>query len=119
MFPKISQPLRGVEGRSSVAPCAPNRLKPGRMQAVDKVSVKIMGANAITLIVGLALIVVGLLGGGIEVKEIKIPQLPMISRAASFLFGCILISLVLFYPQLFSPSEQKSTPGNRCEHGAA
>jgi Putative peptidoglycan binding domain len=56
---------------------------------------------SITLIAGLALVVVGLLGGGIEVKEIKVPTLPMIPRAASFLFGCVLVGLVLLDPNLF------------------
>jgi uncharacterized protein YecT (DUF1311 family) len=60
---------------------------------------------SITLIAGLALIVVGLFGGGIEVKEIKIPQLPMFPRAASFLIGCILTTLVFFDQNLFLPSQ--------------
>jgi hypothetical protein len=68
---------------------------------------------SLTLLVGLALIVVGLIGGGIEVKEVKIPQVPMIPRTASFLVGCILLTLVIFFPQIFAPpnvSEQQSTP---------
>ena len=60
---------------------------------------------SITLIAGLALIMVGLIGGGIEVKEIKIPQLPMFPRAASFLIGCILTALVFFDQNLFLPSQ--------------
>jgi hypothetical protein len=41
---------------------------------------------------------VGLLGGGIEVKEVKIPPVPIIPRAASFVVGCILLGLVLWDP---------------------
>lgn len=52
--------------------------------------------SSIMLIAGLALIVVGILGGGIEVKEIKIPQLSVFPRAASFLIGCVLTAWVLF-----------------------
>jgi peptidoglycan hydrolase-like protein with peptidoglycan-binding domain len=58
---------------------------------------------SITLLAGLALVVVGLVGGGIEVKEIKIPTLPMVPRAGSFVIGCLLIGLVYLRPDLFSP----------------
>jgi len=58
---------------------------------------------SITLIAGLALVIVGLVGGGIEVKEVKVPQLPIIPRAASILVGVVLIGLVFFDPGLFGP----------------
>lgn len=64
---------------------------------------------SITLLVGLALIVVALLGGGVEAKEIKIPQLPLIPRAASFGVGCLLVSLVLVDPALFAPLQPPET----------
>jgi Putative peptidoglycan binding domain len=71
--------------------------------------------NSITLLAGLVLIVVGLLGGGIEAKEIKIPQLPAVPRTACFFVGCILVGLVLFDPALFvqaQPPEQKPPTAN-------
>jgi hypothetical protein len=83
---------------------------------------------SITLVAGLALVVVGLLGGGIEVKEIKVPKLPMIPRAASFLFGCVLVGLVLFDPNLFAmgpaptnapPSSPSQAPTGKRELGSA
>jgi peptidoglycan hydrolase-like protein with peptidoglycan-binding domain len=83
---------------------------------------------SITLVAGLALVVVGLLGGGIEVKEIKVPMLPMIPRAASFVFGCVLVGLVLFDPSLFTtpqppnpapPPNTSPAPTNRRELGSA
>jgi uncharacterized protein YecT (DUF1311 family) len=60
---------------------------------------------SMTLIAGLALIVVGLIGGGIQIKELTIPPLPMIPRLASFLIGCILTALVFFDHDLFSSSQ--------------
>ncbi|HLN37758.1 MAG TPA: peptidoglycan-binding protein [Xanthobacteraceae bacterium] len=71
---------------------------------------------SITLIAGLALIVVGLVGGGIQIKEITIPQLPMVPRAACFLIGCILTALVIYLnPKLFLPSQ----PDKRDDLGTA
>jgi hypothetical protein len=55
----------------------------------------------LTFIVGLALIVVGVLGGGHEIKEVKIPVLPTIPRALSFAVGCVLIALCLLDPEPF------------------
>jgi len=40
---------------------------------------------SIIIFVGLALIVIALLGGGIEVREIKIPALQIVPRVLSFL----------------------------------
>lgn len=56
--------------------------------------------QAITFLIGLALIVVGIFGGGIEVKEIKIPTLPTISRILSSIVGLVLIVVCLAFPQL-------------------
>jgi hypothetical protein len=73
----------------------------------------------ITLAAGLLLIIVGLLGGGIEIKEVKIPTVPPIPRVASFIVGCVLSGLVL-YPTIFAqtptePQKQTEAP----ELGAA
>lgn len=45
---------------------------------------------SIMLIAGIALMAVGIFGGGVEVKEIKIPPLSILPRAASFAVGSIL-----------------------------
>lgn len=71
---------------------------------------------SITLIAGLALIVVGLVGGGIQIKELTIPPLPIVPRLASILIGCILTALVIYLnPSLFLPSQ----PDKRDDLGTA
>jgi Putative peptidoglycan binding domain len=62
---------------------------------------QILSIQALTLLAGLALIVIGSFGGGIEVKEIKIPTLPTFSRALSLAFGIVLLVLGIGFPQLF------------------
>lgn len=57
----------------------------------------------ITFIVGLFLIIVAIFGGGIEVKEIKIPSLAPMSRILSFVIGIVFIGLCIAFPGLFSP----------------
>src|SRR5580704_11377431 len=69
-----------------------------------------MTISSIVLIAGLALIIVALVGGGIEAKEVKIPQLPIWPRVASFLVGCILIGLVVFDQKLFESPEPGLNP---------
>ena len=54
----------------------------------------------ITFIAGLALIVVGVLGGGLEIKELKINNLSTLARGSSFLLGCILLFVCVAYPNL-------------------
>jgi hypothetical protein len=69
-----------------------------------------MPPASITLLAGLLLIAIGLVGGGIEIKEVKIPPLPMVPRAASFVVGCLLIGLVFLNPSAFNipPAAQPS-----------
>ena len=62
---------------------------------------QILSTQALTLLAGLALIIIGSFGGGIEVKEIKIPTLPTFSRALSLAFGIVLLVLGIGFPQLF------------------
>lgn len=57
----------------------------------------------ITFLVGLALLVVAILGGGIEVKEIKIPTLPIVPRTLSFILGCVLLAVCVLSPQILEP----------------
>ncbi len=56
----------------------------------------------LTFVAGLALIVVAVLGGGLEIKEVKIPVLPTVPRALSFTVGCVLLALCLLDPKLFN-----------------
>jgi len=67
--------------------------------------------QTLTFLIGLALIVVGIFGGGIEVKEIKIPTLPTLSRILSSAVGLVLIVVCLAFPQLLA-SPQTSPPAN-------
>ena len=57
------------------------------------------------------LIIVSLLGGGIEVKEVKVPPLPLFPRAATFIVGCVLVAAVLFDTALFTQYDVKSPAG--------
>jgi hypothetical protein len=65
---------------------------------------------SIIILVGLALIVIALLGGGIEVKEIKIPSLQIIPRVLSFFTGCALVALCLFRPDIFQGLNDNKIP---------
>jgi hypothetical protein len=64
----------------------------------------------LTFVAGLALIVVAVLGGGLEIKEVKIPVLPTVPRALSFTVGCILLALCLLDPDLFKQPADDSNP---------
>jgi hypothetical protein len=59
-----------------------------------------MSVASLTFLIGLALIVIGIFGGGIEVKEVKIPTLPAVSRALSFLVGAALVGICEISPQV-------------------
>ena len=69
---------------------------------------------SITFLVGLALIVIALLGGGLEVKEIKLPVLGIFPRLLSFVMGTVLVSLALFgrdiLPEGTTPAFTPSAP---------
>jgi hypothetical protein len=52
----------------------------------------------ITFLVGLALIVTAIFGGGLEVKEVKIPSMGLSNRVLSFAVGALLTGLCVFYP---------------------
>lgn len=62
---------------------------------------------SITFMVGLALIVIALLGGGIEVKEIKIPALGIFPRVISFTMGIAILALCFFWPEIFPDAERR------------
>jgi hypothetical protein len=58
-----------------------------------------MSISSITFCAGLALIIIAIIGGGIEVKEIKIPSLGLIPRILSFAGGIALLALGVLDPQ--------------------
>jgi len=62
---------------------------------------------SVTFLIGLAMVVVAVLGGGIEIREIKIPTLPFFPRLMTFITGCILIVVCVGFPQ-FIPQVQHS-----------
>jgi hypothetical protein len=51
--------------------------------------------QTLTFGLGCVLLVLAIVGGGLEVKEVKIPVLPVLPRALSGMFGALLIALVL------------------------
>jgi hypothetical protein len=61
-----------------------------------------MSIPLIAFSVGLALMVISILGGGVEVKEIKIPSLGFMPRVLSFLLGSVLVAICLTKPGLLS-----------------
>jgi hypothetical protein len=65
---------------------------------------------SVTFLIGLALIVVAIFGGGIEIREIKIPTLPVVSRTLSFLAGLVLVVLCVMFPQIFPNSAANPVP---------
>jgi hypothetical protein len=70
----------------------------------------------VAALAGFVFIFVGLIGGGLEVKEVRIPQLPLIPRAGCFVVGCALIALALLKPDIFNaPTEvlSASTCGDK------
>jgi hypothetical protein len=69
----------------------------------------------LTFIVGLGLVILAIIGGGLEIKEIKIPPLPMIPRVLSGIVGCALVALRLFDPNIFQdggPAPPKERPAS-------
>ena|SRR5258708_7040160 len=70
-----------------------------------------MSILTLTFLVGLALIVVAIVGGGIEIKEVKIPTLPVVPRTLSFIVGCTLLAVCVLSPQILQQlSNQQSPP---------
>jgi hypothetical protein len=57
---------------------------------------------------GIVLLVVAIFGGGLEIKEIKIPTLPALPRVLGGILGCALIGMS-FFPGLL-PGGVSSTP---------
>lgn len=56
-----------------------------------------MSIDSMSFILGGLLIAVGLLGGGIEIRELKIPPISPASRILSFIVGTVFVCLALFF----------------------
>ena len=65
---------------------------------------------SITFLVGLALIVIALLGGGFEAKEIRLPVLGIFPRLLSFATGTSLLLISVFRPDILPRDGQVLTP---------
>jgi polyglycine hydrolase-like protein len=66
----------------------------------------IMSIDTMSFILGGLLVAVALLGGGIEVRELKIPSVGRAGRVLSFIVGAIFIGLAIF----LSPREKEKQP---------
>jgi hypothetical protein len=62
-----------------------------------------------TFFVGLALIVIAIFGGGVEVKEIKIPSLGRFNRFLCFALGSALLGLCILKPELLAPVSSEAS----------
>jgi hypothetical protein len=65
---------------------------------------------AITFLLGCALIIVSIVGGGITVKEISLPALGRGPRALAAAFGVILIAMALAKPELLGSGSESRRP---------
>jgi hypothetical protein len=59
-----------------------------------------LSIQTVTFLLGCGLLIIAILGGGLEIKEVKIPTLPSLPRAMSGLFGALLVALALIKPAL-------------------
>lgn len=62
-----------------------------------------MSIETISFLLGAGLIVVAVIGGGIEIRELKIPPIGTAARAASLLFGVVFVGLTFYLRQPASP----------------
>lgn len=60
----------------------------------------------ISFLAGLILTVVGLIGGGLEVREIKLPRMQIVPRILSFVIGFGLLGLCIFRPDMLQESRR-------------
>jgi Polyglycine hydrolase-like, structural repeat len=65
-----------------------------------------MSVESMAFILGGLLVAVAILGGGIEVRELKIPSVGRTSRVLAFIVGAVFISLAVF----LNPPEKDTHP---------
>jgi peptidoglycan hydrolase-like protein with peptidoglycan-binding domain len=70
-----------------------------------------MEVISITFLVGIGLIVVAVIGGGIQYKDTKVPELPVVPRIMLSAVGCALLILCDFFPGVFPSTDAKPKPG--------
>ena len=70
-----------------------------------------MNSETILLIVGAVLIVTGVIGGGIEVKELKIPQVKVPTRVLAIVVGIVFLGMGLESKFENESASNISTPG--------
>src|SRR6266700_2438442 len=76
-----------------------------------------MSVDTVSFIAGGLFLAVAILGGGIEIRELKIPSVGRISRSLSFIAGIGLICLAIFLgePGFHSEAGKKIAPGSTAE----
>lgn len=78
-----------------------------------------MTTQVVTFLIGAFLVTVGILGGGIEIKEVKIPKLPTVAKIMSTGVGLAFIVLALFFPQSLPSSIALPGPENTFKPASA
>jgi hypothetical protein len=96
-----SRPLWHDEFGASDCGGVPTLLTEGAAMTISIVSM--------TFLAGLVLIVLAVIGGGIEFKEVKIGNLTFVHRILSFIVGCCLIALCFFTSQKLQELDSKGS----------
>jgi hypothetical protein len=80
-----------------------------------------MAVNILTFvsITGLILIVLAVMGGGLRIKELILPKMPLISRFIGGAIGCVLLAIGLLGPLLTNKTPPLPTPPLRVAPSAA
>src|SRR5437764_3038366 len=67
-------------------------------------------SNTITLLLGGFLLIIGVLGGGIEAKEIRIPSIAKGPRILAGVIGAVLVFFALIHDPLTNTEKKTSEP---------
>jgi hypothetical protein len=65
--------------------------------------------KAISFIIGAGLVCIGILGGGLEIKELKVPSLKIPTRILSIITGVAFLGIAMYWQQ---PSDNLEKPGS-------
>lgn len=76
-----------------------------------------MSIETISFLLGAGLIAIAILGGGIEIRELKVPQVGTFSRGLAFVFGAAFIGLTLYLRQ--PPASAPEFLGQRAPSASA
>src|SRR5712691_3610825 len=74
-----------------------------------------MTLQTLAFLFGALLLLVGILGGGFEIKEIKIPHVPGRGRAVASIVGLVFIGFAIRPPQTGPQSEDHQLSGKQRE----